>query len=53
MNRSFWFAEVVVERTRLFGVIDGVVVQDYWVVVVQLQMNRSFRFAEVMTHRII
>ena len=51
MNRCFWFAEVVVERTGLFGVIDGVVVQDYWVVVVQLQMNWSFRFAEVMVIR--
>ena len=35
MNRSFWFAEMVV-------------LQDYLVVVVQLQMHRSFGFDEVV-----
>ena len=53
MNWSFWLICWSGGTTGLFGVIGGVVVQDYWVVVVQLQMNRSFRIAEVMVIRII
>ena len=51
MNWSFWLICWSGGTTGLFGVIGGVVVQDYWVVVVQLQMNRSFRIAEVMVIR--